>query len=100
MTFGSSGSNAAGPEPASTRRTAGQQEPDSTPATTRHQDPERAARPPLWRELAIGLILFGCYSLVANLSSLGRDRAAERNGRAILDFERAAHISWDETLNH
>src|SRR5215475_1116472 len=100
MTFGSPGSNAARPEPASTRRTAGHQEPEPTPGTARDQAGAWAARPPLWRELAIGLILFGCYSLVANLSSLGRDRAAERKGRAILDFERAAHISWDETLNH
>src|SRR5215475_4015576 len=56
-------------------------------------------RPPLWRELVLGLVTFAAYSLVTGVGSVGRTDAAERNGRAILDVERSAHIAAEDPLN-
>src|SRR5215813_9066837 len=59
----------------------------------------RGDRPAVWREILIGLITFGCYSVVAGLSTAGREASAERNGRLILHVERSAHIAWEDPLN-
>ena len=60
----------------------------------------RAARPPLWRELLIGLVLFGIYLLVDSLESPARRAAADRHGRAIFDLERSLHLDVEHVLNN
>ncbi|HKE66298.1 MAG TPA: phosphatase PAP2 family protein [Micromonosporaceae bacterium] len=71
---------------------------ESEPLATRRGAAPTSA-PPAWREILIGLITFGCYSMVAGLSTAGRAASAERNGRSILRFERSAHIAWEDGLN-
>lgn len=56
-------------------------------------------RPPLWRELCLGLALFGVYTLVEAFSSRSRDIAARHHGEQILVFERALHIDLETPLN-
>jgi hypothetical protein len=58
-----------------------------------------AIRPPLWRELLIGLVIFGIYSLVAGLDSDSRTAAADRHGRHIFRLEQALHLDIEHWLN-
>jgi hypothetical protein len=60
---------------------------------------DRPERPPLWRELLIGLALFGVYLLVDSLESPARRDVADRHGRAIFDLEKSLHIDVEHTLN-
>jgi diacylglycerol O-acyltransferase / wax synthase len=60
--------------------------------------PVRTA-PPLWREIALGLVAFGVYSVIAGLNWSGRPTAADREGWRILALERALHIPLEEPLN-
>src|SRR5215475_13703145 len=56
-------------------------------------------RPPLWRELGLGLATFAVYSVVQGLSGPGRSAAAQRNGEQLLGFERTLHIDFETPLN-
>jgi diacylglycerol O-acyltransferase len=51
------------------------------------------------RELLIGLIIFGLYSLVQMMHSPARERAADRHGREIFDLERRLHLDLEPALN-
>lgn len=59
----------------------------------------RAARPPLWRELLIGLALFAVYLVVDSLENPGRRAAADRHGRAIFHVEQSLHLDVEHVLN-
>lgn len=61
--------------------------------------PRRNVRPPLWRELCLGLALFGVYTLVEAFSSPSRHISARHHGEQILAFERALHIDLETPLN-
>jgi hypothetical protein len=52
-----------------------------------------------WRELLLGLAVFGLYSIVQALHSPARQQAAERNGRDIFDLERRLHLDIEPALN-
>jgi diacylglycerol O-acyltransferase len=51
------------------------------------------------RELLIGLIVFGLYSLVQMMHSPARQRSADRHGRDIFDLERRLHLDVEPALN-
>jgi diacylglycerol O-acyltransferase / wax synthase len=51
------------------------------------------------RELLIGLIVFGLYSLVQMMHSAARQRSADRHGREIFDLERRLHLDVEPALN-
>ena len=51
------------------------------------------------RELLIGLVVFGLYSLVQMMHGPGRQRAADRHGRDIFDLERRLRIDIEPALN-
>jgi PAP2 superfamily protein/wax ester synthase-like acyl-CoA acyltransferase family protein/uncharacterized protein DUF1298 len=55
----------------------------------------RAARPVLWRQVAIGLALFGVYLVVNSLPG----GAAERNGRSLYAFEQALSLDIEQPAN-
>jgi hypothetical protein len=57
------------------------------------------ARTKLWREIALGLVVFGLYSLVQVMHSPGRQGAADRHGRQIFDLERRLHLDIEPALN-
>lgn len=54
----------------------------------------------LWRQLAIGLALFGIYLLVDALRSPARRLSADRNGRHLYRFEQWLHIDVERSLNN
>ncbi|HWB34693.1 MAG TPA: phosphatase PAP2 family protein, partial [Rugosimonospora sp.] len=56
-------------------------------------------RPPLLRELALGLAVFALYAAVTGLDGAARERAAHRHGYALLHLERALGIGAEEWLN-
>ncbi|GIH14602.1 bifunctional phosphatase PAP2/O-acyltransferase family protein [Rugosimonospora africana] len=58
-----------------------------------------ASRPPLWRELLIGLVIFGIYSIVAGLDWDSRTTAADRHGRQIFHLERVLHLDIERPFN-
>ncbi|HEY2670315.1 MAG TPA: phosphatase PAP2 family protein [Rugosimonospora sp.] len=58
-----------------------------------------ASRPPLWRELLIGLVIFGVYSIVASLDWDSRTAAADRHGRQVFSLERLLHLDIEPSLN-
>ncbi|MFI6071270.1 phosphatase PAP2 family protein [Actinoplanes sp. NPDC051343] len=51
------------------------------------------------RELLIGLLVFGVYSLVQMMHGPARERAADRHGREIFDLERRLHLDVEPALN-
>jgi diacylglycerol O-acyltransferase len=51
------------------------------------------------RELLIGLLVFGLYSLVQMMHGPARERAADRHGRDIFDLERRLHLDIEPPLN-
>jgi diacylglycerol O-acyltransferase / wax synthase len=57
------------------------------------------ARTKLWRELTLGLIVFGLYSVVQAMHSAARQRAADRHGWAIFRLEQRWHIDLEPALN-
>jgi hypothetical protein len=61
--------------------------------------PTRSERLSLWRELLLGLIVFGLYSLVQAMHGPARQRAADRHGRDIFDLERRLHLDLEPALN-
>jgi diacylglycerol O-acyltransferase len=60
---------------------------------------EAAGRPAVVRELVIGLAVFGLYLLVDLSAGPGRADVADRNGRALLGFERRLHLDAETPLN-
>jgi hypothetical protein len=52
------------------------------------------------RELVIGLLVFGFYSLVQMTHGPARQRAADRHGRDLYELERWLHIDVERALNH
>lgn len=56
-------------------------------------------RPPLWRELAVGLAVFGLYSVVAGLDWASRTAWAERNGRGLFGLEKSVRLDIERPLN-
>jgi diacylglycerol O-acyltransferase / wax synthase len=63
--------------------------------------PNRAVvRPPLWRELVIGLLVFAVYVIVASLEGPGRRNAAEAHARSLFDFETTLHLDVEPAMNH
>jgi diacylglycerol O-acyltransferase len=58
-----------------------------------------ANRPSLWRELLLGLSVFGLYSLVQAMHGPARERAADRNGRALFALEQRFHLDVEPALN-
>lgn len=64
------------------------------------ETPAEAARSPLWRDIALGLAVFGVYVAVAlDASAEGRRDFADSNARALLDVERWLHIDVERSLN-
>ncbi|WGL53020.1 phosphatase PAP2 family protein [Nocardioides sp. BP30] len=53
----------------------------------------------VWRQVALGLLLFGYYLLVDSLESDARRARADRNGRWLLDLEQRLRIDVEKTLN-
>jgi hypothetical protein len=53
----------------------------------------------LWRQVALGLALFGYYLLVDSFHSDARRAAADRTGRRLLDLEQSVHIDIEKPLN-
>ncbi|MEV6844487.1 phosphatase PAP2 family protein [Actinoplanes sp. NPDC051411] len=51
------------------------------------------------RELLIGLLVFGLYSLVQMMHGPARQRAADRHGRDLFDLERRLHLDIEPGLN-
>ncbi|OQO93738.1 inositol phosphorylceramide synthase [Saccharomonospora piscinae] len=67
--------------------------------------PRPAARRPLrrprwWREIALGLALFGVYSVLGGLAMPGHERRAFANGEDILALERLLHTDVELVVNH
>jgi hypothetical protein len=60
---------------------------------------DRADLPPLWTQVAVGLLLFATYVVVDSLDSPERRAAALRHGRDILDLEKRLHIDIERSLN-
>lgn len=58
-----------------------------------------ARRIVVWRQVMIGLLLFGYYLLVDSLDSDARRAQADRNGRWLLDLERNLRIDVEQPLN-
>ena len=63
------------------------------------QGSPRAARPPLWREVVLGLAVFGLYALVTASNGAGRRAAADAHSRDIFDLERTLHLDIERALN-
>jgi hypothetical protein len=53
----------------------------------------------LWRQVALGLVLFGCYLLVDSLPAGPRRLAADRHGRDVWALERWLHLDAVTPLN-
>lgn len=53
----------------------------------------------VWRQVMIGLLLFGYYLLVDSLDSDARRARADRNGQWLLDLERNLRIDVEQPLN-
>lgn len=60
---------------------------------------QRLSRPPLQRDVAVGLTVFSAYVVVAAWSSAGRRGVADRNAAALFAIERWAHIDLEKMLN-
>lgn len=56
-------------------------------------------RPVVWRQLLLGLLVFGCYVAVDALDSPGRREAAQRHGHQLLDLEQRLHLDVEHWLN-
>lgn len=56
-------------------------------------------RPQLWRELVLMGSVYLAYSGIRNLAP-DQAEAAQRNARAVLDFEKVLHIDIEKGLNH
>lgn len=54
----------------------------------------------LWRQFALGLLLFGYYLLVDASATPARAAAARQHGHALFDLEQRLHIDIERTLNH
>jgi diacylglycerol O-acyltransferase / wax synthase len=57
-------------------------------------------RSPAWREILIGLAVFGIYVGVAAAAGPGRAKTADRNAETLLRLERWLHIDIERGLNH
>lgn len=68
-------------------------------AETMSSAPPVVRRPPLWRELAIGLLVFGFYLVVNALGGPDRRVVADRNALRLVDFEQWAHLDVERQLN-
>jgi hypothetical protein len=60
----------------------------------------QVTRPPLWRELVVGLLVFGVYAVVAGLGGPGRRAAAEAHARSLFDLEKSWHLDVERAMNH
>lgn len=60
----------------------------------------RRERPPLWRELLVGLGLFAVYLLVDSPSGQARESAARTHGDWIRQAEQWLHIDVESWANH
>src|SRR5215468_1034660 len=58
-----------------------------------------AGRPPLWRELSVGLLVFGVYAVVTGLHGSGREAVAAGHAREVLQLERWLHLDIERRLN-
>ena len=58
-----------------------------------------AERPVIWRQVALGLALFGVYLVVDGLETHARRTAALRHGRDLLDLEQRLHVDVEQGLN-
>ncbi|HEX6498975.1 MAG TPA: phosphatase PAP2 family protein [Micromonosporaceae bacterium] len=56
-------------------------------------------RPPLWRELVVGLAVFAVYSVVAGLDWAGRTAGADHHGRGLFALERVLRLDVERPLN-
>src|SRR5262249_8240259 len=56
-------------------------------------------RPALWRELTVGLLVFGVYVVVTGLRYGGRDAAAAGHATDVLQFERWLHLDVELRMN-
>jgi len=56
-------------------------------------------RPALWRELTVGLAVFGVYAGVTSLRADGRRAAAAAHAGDVLWFERWLHLDVEQRLN-
>jgi diacylglycerol O-acyltransferase / wax synthase len=61
--------------------------------------PRRRPRIVLWRQVALGLLLFGYYLLVDSRHTDARRAAADRRGQWLLDLERTLRIDVEQPLN-
>ncbi len=59
----------------------------------------RRDRPPLWRELLLGLVLFAIYLLVDSDKGSARASAARAHGEWILQAERFVHLDLEHWAN-
>lgn len=57
-------------------------------------------RPPLWRELLLGLAGFAIYLLVDSLGGRARTVSARNHGHQVLQLEQLLHIDIEQPLNH
>jgi hypothetical protein len=63
-------------------------------------DPGRSAqRIGVWRELVLGLTLFGVYLIVVTLPGESRRAAGDRHGREIYALEQHLHLDVERTLH-
>ena len=53
----------------------------------------------LWRQLGLGLLLFGCYLLVDSVGGVARRSAALAHGRDLVALERTLHLDIEGPLN-
>ena len=53
----------------------------------------------LWRQIALGLLLFGVYLVVDALDGASRRAAANRHGHDLFALEQRLHIDVEHTLN-
>lgn len=58
-----------------------------------------APRIVLWRQLVLGLALFGAYIIVNAIGGAARRAAADRNGRDLYELERHLHLDAEPALN-
>lgn len=54
----------------------------------------------LWRQVALGLLLFGYYLIVDSLRSPSRVAAARRHGHDLFALEQHLHLDVERFLNH
>ncbi|MBF6174525.1 bifunctional phosphatase PAP2/O-acyltransferase family protein [Nocardia blacklockiae] len=57
------------------------------------------SRPALWRDIAVGLAVFGLYLLVDTLHSPERRVAADRHARSLFELEQWLHLDVELSLN-